>query len=56
MYPSFRAEQVSHPFPGEQADPGAERLLHRNKLEDLYGEYVHGTNTLLMGSVILLDG
>lgn len=44
MYPSFRAEQISYPFPGKQADPGAKRLFHRNELKDLYGEYVHDAN------------
>lgn len=41
VHPSFRAEQVSHPFSGEQADPGAKRLFHRSKLKDLHGEYAH---------------
>lgn len=44
VYPSFGAEQISYPFPGEQADPGAKRLFHRNKFKDLYGECVHPTD------------
>lgn len=39
MHPSFRAEQVSYSFSGEQADTGAKRLFHRSKLKDLHGEY-----------------
>lgn len=44
MHPSFRTEQIPYSLPGKQADPGAERLFHRNKLKDLYGEYVHDTH------------
>lgn len=47
MHPSFRTEQIPYPLPGKQADPGAERLFHRNKLKDLYGEYVHDTHNCL---------
>lgn len=32
-------EQGSYPFPREQADAGAEGLLHRGELPDLHGEF-----------------
>ena len=47
VHPGPGTEQGSHSFPREQADAGAEGLLHRGELEDLHGERAPGPGRAL---------